>query len=152
MSPARQWCEQLYNFRRDSPIPTPAALVLKYGAEWERRRVWRWHGQQKACYANAQYLARTRKGLRYAEGFATGVVPVEHAWCVDEKGRVVDPTWDEERTIGLDAGAKPDYFGIAFDRETVRRIRKITGNSYSLLFTWWKWPEVYEALAKEGLG
>jgi hypothetical protein len=33
-----------------------------------------------------------------------------------------------------------------FDYATVKRIRKITRESHSLLFTWWLWPEVYDVL------
>lgn len=137
MTYAHQYCQLLHDqFAKLSPIPAPSALLLERGAEWTVRRHCRWRGRQGACYANAQYLASRRKGLRYAEGYATSVIPVEHAWCVDAQGRVIDPTWDEKH--------QPDYFGIAFDSEHVRRIRQVTGpHSYSLLFTWWKWAEVY---------
>lgn len=140
MTNARQYCQMIndhFYAPRLGPIPAPAALLLEHGREWTERRFTGWRGTPKACFANAQYLARTRKGLRYVEGFATRMIPVEHAWCIDAEGRVIDPTWD---------AGEADYFGIAFDREAVRRVRKITGRSYSLLFTWWKWPEVYREL------
>lgn len=146
MTFARQYCEIISKqFYQNTPVPAPAALVLQHGAEWTERVPANWQGTQGACYANAQFLARRRKGLRYVEGFATNVIPVEHAWCIDAEGRVVDPTWGEDR--------KPDYCGIAFEPDLVRRIRRITGKeSYSLLFTWWAWDEIYAELVKAGLG
>lgn len=138
MTFARQYCQLIHKLNQ-SPIPAPAALILERGTEGTVRRRCRWRGTQGACYANAQYLASRRKGLRYAEGFATSVIPVEHAWCVDAEGRVIDPTWDYEY--------QPDYFGVIFEADHVRRIRQITGpKAYSLLFTWWKWAEIYPLL------
>lgn len=139
MTCARQYCQMINDhFAKHPSIPAPAALILQHGREWTERRPWRWRGSKQACYYNAQYLARTRKGLRYVEGFATSVIPVEHAWCIDAENRVIDPTWDADRPA--------DYFGIPFERDAVRRIRRVTGRSYSLLFTWWKWPEVYREM------
>lgn len=47
------------------------------------------------CYLNALTLAEENpRELRYCEGFATiGYVPVEHAFNIDRRGRVVDVTW-----------------------------------------------------------
>ena len=53
------------------------------------------------CFANAARLARQRRGLRYCEGYATvglgtgTLFATPHGWCIDERERVVDPTWCE---------------------------------------------------------
>jgi hypothetical protein len=62
-------------------------------------------GAKKQCYRNAFNLAQDY-GLTYCEGFAypPGLIPVHHAWCVDDSGHVIDPTWDN---------ADSEYFGIA---------------------------------------
>lgn len=51
-------------------------------------------GNPKECWTNAWELATSRRDLEYAEGvalFADGTIHT-HAWCVDRKGRVLDPT------------------------------------------------------------
>jgi hypothetical protein len=68
-------------------------------------------GKRGKCFENAQQAARSH-GLRYVEGFA-GPSPAGqwtlHAWNLDERGRVVDPTW------GADPGHRGHYFGVVFD-------------------------------------
>jgi len=63
-------------------------------------------GESKMCYMNAYQLMLDRRDLTYVEGFAAGIIPVAHAWCVDKRGRVYDRTWAD--------GA--EYFGVKFDR------------------------------------
>lgn len=76
-------------------------------AEFER-------GPKKQCFMNAGRLALERDDLFYCEGVAHSVIPVEHAWCIDREGRVIDPTWDEpERCTYVGVAFKPDWF---FDR------------------------------------
>jgi hypothetical protein len=112
-----------------------------------RGRLPRRLGIPKACYYNAYHLARRRARLRYVEGFALSVIPMEHAWCVDEQGRIVDPTWGED--FNLIEGKRPvDYFGMAFDLDLVRRIRKLT-KQLSMLWEFWHWREVYPILKAE---
>jgi hypothetical protein len=109
----------------------PADLVLRTG------RIFTPHpfparytrGMVKQCFNNAFGLAaRTRGKLRYCEGYAAGVIPVEHAWCIDAEDRVVDPTWTGENLGEL-------YFGIVIDLDTVRRVRR-RGRTASALFDW----------------
>ena len=56
------------------------------------------------CYRNAQKWAGLR-GLRYVEGKALGILPVDHAWLVDEDNGVIEVTWDEPGAV---------YFGLCF--------------------------------------
>lgn len=70
----------------------------------------------KRCFRNAYELAR-RRGLRYAEGFAAGIIPVLHAWCLDDAGHIADPTWRERGAV---------YFGVEVPLDTVERIQCVT--------------------------
>ena len=56
-------------------------------------------GPPDRCFGNAQALARER-GWRYVEGLAVEPAGpgyaagwIEHAWCLDDQGRVAEPTW-----------------------------------------------------------
>lgn len=59
-------------------------------------------GKMKECFMNAQRLAQM-KGYRYVEGYASGIIPVLHAWTINEHDIVVDPTWDDKDAV---------YFGV----------------------------------------
>ena len=125
---------------------TPSTLLEEYGQEYNVRWACEWAGTPRACYANAQFWMRQEEGLRYCEGYAMSVIPVEHAWLVNADGYVIDPTWGEDyEEIG---GKRPvDYFGITFDLKDVRKLRKLTGKKlHSLLFTWEKWPTMMPVL------
>jgi hypothetical protein len=67
--------------------------------------------EPKRCFGNSLWLAQSNKDLTYVEGYAVPdfiELPMEHAWCVDKKGRVVDVTWEN--------GGQA-YFGIAYNTE-----------------------------------
>ena len=71
-------------------------------------------GELGDCYYNAWTLAEARN-WEYAEGYATTTelgVPLMHAWCIDDEGRVVDPTWSD--------GA--NYTGVVIPVDIVRRV------------------------------
>lgn len=69
------------------------------------------HGTAKECFSNSQDLAFTHPELTYVEGYVTheGLpLTIPHAWTINEKGYVVDPTWR------MEGGT---YFGIALNKE-----------------------------------
>jgi hypothetical protein len=78
-------------------------------------------GEPKQCYMNATHLALELPHLTYVEGNISMMgIPIEHAWCVDEEGAVVDPTI----APGLKDGSfdrVSDYFGIPFRTDYVRK-------------------------------
>lgn len=105
----------------------PADLLLRHGRPYDPHPfpARRTRGRPRQCYDNAFKLAaRSRGRLRYAEGYAAGLIPVEHAWCLDDRSRVVDPTWDDGVA----------YFGVELPLETVRAARR--PDNLSALFDW----------------
>ena len=102
---------------------TPEGFVLEYGQEWPvappvpRLR----RGAMGECFKNAAQLASRQRGYTYCEGYAMRMIPMLHAWCLDEQSRVVDPTWaDNEETV---------YFGVPFRLDYVL-VRQVRTNSY----------------------
>jgi len=75
-------------------------------------------GQPKACFWNAYVLSSLRTELFYVEGFARREIGdadfiTHHAWTVNEKGHVYDPTWKGT-----------EYFGVPFKPEYVQKTMK----------------------------
>ena len=81
-------------------------------------------GKMGQCFKNASTLAIER-GWQYCEGFAFGIIPVLHAWCLFD-GKVVDPTWQD-----------PDskYFGVTISQEVMHKIHLQRGK-YGVLDSW----------------
>jgi hypothetical protein len=77
-------------------------------------------GNMGQCYYNAMVMAVNHpERWTYCEGYAvleTLGVPMEHAWCLDSNGNVVDPTWE---------GAA-DYFGVRINSIDLMRIANKT--------------------------
>ena len=84
-------------------------FVLQHGRAWPTRRYECGRGAVKECFRNAALLALEDPGLVYVEGYALGIIPVLHAWCVTRDGsEVAEVTWPEMGT---------EYYGIPFRRE-----------------------------------
>lgn len=63
----------------------------------------------KMCFKNALHYALANN-LKYVEGYAKpGYIEMamDHAWCADEEGNVIDPTWRN--------GEEAEYYGVEFD-------------------------------------
>ena len=74
-------------------------------------------GEQGQCFMNATHLALDLPHLTYVEGkVACHGIGIDHAWCVDEEGIVVDPTIRD----GHD-GHISDYFGVPFKTPYLRK-------------------------------
>lgn len=74
--------------------------------------------EDKHCFENAFRVAQ-EYGWRYCEGVAFererfGPLPIHHAWCIDERGFVVETTWPE---------AGSEYRGKVFALAEVARWR-----------------------------
>jgi hypothetical protein len=80
------------------------------------------------CYRNATMLAIKDPTLTYVEGYALGgFFPMEHAWCVDQYGMVIDTTWEFP--------AASQYYGVPIATSYVRS-RILAKDSYGIIFDW----------------
>lgn len=75
-------------------------------------------GRNHYCFANATRLALDWPDhLVYCEGYALGIIPVHHAWCVTRRGTVIDPTWNDAN--------QHQYYGVPINvsylRESIRK-------------------------------
>jgi hypothetical protein len=90
--------------------PTLAGFVLAHGRDMtvhpDASIAFPRSGKMKECYMNATRYCMAHAGTTYCEGYALGVIPMPHAWCIDSAGYVIDPTWRD--------GAA--YFGVPFKR------------------------------------
>jgi hypothetical protein len=66
----------------------------------------RWQGAMKQCFHNARIAAK-RYRWKYVEGMANSIIPVHHAWCVDDAGQVQEVTWEKLGDC---------YVGVVFDK------------------------------------
>lgn len=86
-------------------------------------------GKPRECFKNAFHLADSVKGYTYVEGFATTkLIPsftVLHAWCINEKQEIIDPTWDDGN----------EYMGIPFNMKYIRNIM-LSRKKYGLIDNW----------------
>lgn len=115
MSPCKQYVEMMANFAaiyNGKEMQTMYHLIRDYGVEFKaaERPSNVPKMRYKECFKNAFELSM-QTGYTYVEGVACNLLPVHHAWCVDENGNVVDPTWDNPERC--------HYFGIPFDWEFV---------------------------------
>ena len=101
---------------RNWPYVCVEDFVLQHGRAFIRTRPLPKgfpRGGIKECYKNAFLLMKDNPALTYVEGYAcfqkSLLLMHGHAWCVDETGEVIDPTWMN----GL------NYFGVPFARAFV---------------------------------
>lgn len=89
---------------------TDLVLTLGTGFHGNERPDWCEQMEPNQCYANCNELVVMAENLTYYEGWAMTdriILPVLHAWVVDETGKVIDPTWDHPENAA--------YFGVPLD-------------------------------------
>lgn len=98
-------------------------FVLQHG-EWFDKLPSKphWRGPLKQCFSNAAYFTRKNKGFHYVEGFALSIIPVHHAWVVDDDKRIYEVTWENPGKA---------YIGVEFDQKD-RGILSDWENDYPL--------------------
>ena len=67
-------------------------------------------GLPKGCYYNSLKILDKHPELAYCEGYALAddlVLPVPHAWLINQESEVIDPTWN----------IKGAYIGVSFNTD-----------------------------------
>lgn len=115
MDNIREYLQTQHNAWRSMGMINPLELVVLEKGKVYHSQKFKGYGRRqraKQCFRNALLLAHRYPELRYVEGFAVrpsiGLL-MQHAWCIDSKDRVVDPTWkDPEDSF---------YIGVELDRK-----------------------------------
>lgn len=96
--------------------------------------------QPGMCFKNAAEMAIDSSEFIYCEGYGLSIIPVLHAWCLDEDGRVIDPTW---ASFPFEKGR--EYFGIAIKTKYVIAHLLETERWGSLIDAWTThWPMLHD--------
>ena len=120
MSATHKYIKEMTELLRESTcgLSVDYLLALENGISWDKSRFEK-YGEIGDCHFNAMQMA-LQHGWLYAEGwavFSEGLHPQEHAWCVDGKGSVIDPTWANGH----------DYFGVVFELDFALYVTNETG-------------------------
>jgi len=92
------------------------ALILDNGIVFEKQTKSPVKGQASFCYQNCYEMLCDHPDLHYCEGFAIHeslFLPLIHAWLINDKKEVVDPTW-------LNRG-ETAYFGLVFNKDFITK-------------------------------
>jgi hypothetical protein len=114
----------LGKFQKSFGFQTPANLILEHGEPYLMgpKSFKGPRATPHMCYKNSYELALDRRGeLTYVEGYCLAGIPIEHAWCVDSDGLVVEPTIiDSAREKGKIH--VQGYFGVPFMLDYVMEV------------------------------
>lgn len=103
-------------FKPPQSVEENSRLMAEYGIQ---------AGEPKECYEAAGRCFLWDRGgsssLTYVEGYATSIIPVQHAWVVTEDGQVIDPAWNGQEIEGVGSLTPgTSYFGVPLSTEFVR--------------------------------
>lgn len=131
---------QAYALERYGVEKSVYSIVSQYGKTFmpDLRPEWLELEEPKQCFKNSLNLS-LRTGLTYCEGFIFRVMPVHHAWCIDDDGKVYDPTIRDQHAL--------PYYGIPFDQDFALRAAQESG-IYGILDNY-EFRKIYELPPEE---
>jgi hypothetical protein len=106
------------NWEETRPYLCMEHLVLENGAYFLGQKLPPGfkRGTPRYCYSNSYESLRkyAKRGLLYVEGYAQAIIPIQHAWNIDSKNKVIELTLTDNSMHPLD---EMEYFGIVFTTE-----------------------------------
>ncbi len=122
MSTPRQYLRLIS--RMSGPMADRAGFLLRHGRAF-RTGPGTYAGPRglpKHCFMNAGNAAMGDYRLFYVEGYVRlmGSIPIEHAWCINADGMVIDPTLKDGENID-------HYFGAVFTTDFLYHIVRRSG-------------------------
>ena len=117
------------NPRSDFPYKSTQKLVLTYGKSFIKTVKSPFKGKPQSCFENCLNALSLYPQLNYCEGFAISddvLIPISHAWLVNNAGEVIDPTWIGKNFKGS------TYFGVIFNNDFAVEMAEMIG-SYGIL-------------------
>lgn len=113
MNNSRQYAEQLAQWFEKQPQGAVRKKFAEMAEEFSvvnfdesRALADKYRCKIRQCFANCFEVAKKDKRYTYVEGYCTSLIPLDHAWLLNEKGEVVDPTYI------LTDSKTTDYFGV----------------------------------------
>lgn len=146
MNPVKEFLNAEMQVRKLMPIQhrignysCPTEFILKHGREFRYSKLPKYisRGQMRECFKNAAewvLLQDHPEPLFYCEGYASGIIPVHHAWICNARGEVLERTWKPKHQLTF-------YFGIPFKTKFLRERILETECWMSLIDDWQNgWP------------
>ena len=81
----------------------------------------------KRCFDNCYKAVYKEKNLKYMEGYTMSLIPIEHAFLVNENNEVIDPTLSINTDLDSDRYGS-QYMGIEIPKNMIAILR--IKNSY----------------------
>jgi hypothetical protein len=76
----------------------------------------------KRCFDNCYKAVYKEQNLKYIEGYTMSLIPIEHAFLVNENNEIIDPTLSINTDISNDRYGS-EYYGIEIPRNMIARLR-----------------------------
>lgn len=130
-------------------------FVLKYGKVYTGQTLPSKYRLRtmKQCFRNAKAITERSKALTYCEGFVICEdlpLALHHAWAVNRKGEVIDPTLRGYNDLNASGGDRGHYMGVLFPHWFVKRYwdGAMLDSDYGIRRTV---MEIYESCLESGL-
>ena len=91
----------------------------------------------KRCFDNCYKAVYKEENLKYMEGYTMSLIPIEHAFLINENNEVIDPTLSIN-TSGHSDRYGSEYYGIEIPKNMIALLR-IKNNYLPLPFLYFQY-------------
>ena len=93
----------------------------------------------KRCFDNCYHAVYQEKDLKYIIGYTYSIIPIEHAFLINENNEVIDPTLSIN-TSGYKDRYGSEYMGIEIPRDILTSILMDNQNSFTpISYLYWEY-------------